>query len=177
MLAVAFTLALVALIAFLIVVSVTRYNTRVVMDPTKIRGFKNDELTANALLIFKRGRLVNSNLSSVKSQVGVETRFELSEDLAKIFVISKYAGRFTSLTLQFEVRDILNLFSKQIYTVYADFTYDSHRLKLNLASPATSEESQPNILPLEERFRASQPPRRQSLSTIASNSGLFSHFE
>jgi hypothetical protein len=147
MLVLAFTLSIVALISFAIVLSITRYNTKVVMEPTIIRGFKNDKLSANAVLVSKRARWVNSKLSTVKSQVGVETQFELSDGLAKIYITSRYAGRFSSLTLQFEVRDILNLFSKRIQRVYADFTYDSLPLSILVPLP----HSRPMPLALGER--------------------------
>jgi hypothetical protein len=147
MLLLALTLAAVALISFLIVFSITRYNTRVVMEPTKLRGFKNDRLSTSAVLVSTRARWVNSKLSAVRSQAGIEAQFELSEGLARIYVISRYAGRFSSFTLQFEVRDILNLFSKRIQTVAADLTFDS--LPLSLLAPIPH--SRPMPLALGER--------------------------
>jgi hypothetical protein len=147
MLLLALTLAIVALISFLIVLSITRYNTKVVMDPTQIRGFKNDKLWTSAVLVSRRARFVNSKLARVRSQVGVETQFELSEGLAKIYITSKYAGRFSSLTLQFEVRDILNLFSKRIQTFHSDFAYDSLPLSILVPLP----HSRPMPLALGER--------------------------
>jgi hypothetical protein len=147
MLLLAFTLSIVALISFFIVISITRNNTKVVMDPSEIRGFKNDKLWTSAVLVSRRARWVNSKLARVRSQAGVDAQFELSEGLARIFITSRYAGRFSSLALQFEVRDILNLFSKRIQTVYTDLVYDS--LPLSILKPLPR--SRPLPLALGER--------------------------
>lgn len=133
MLALAFTLAVVALVAFLIVSSITTSNTRVALDPAKLRGFKKDELTAQVVLSFKRPRWANVNLSAIRAQPGVEIRLELTGGDAKVFISSKYAGCFSGLIFELEARDILNLFSKRIQTIYSDFTYDS--LPLSILAP------------------------------------------
>jgi hypothetical protein len=134
-LSLAFTLAVVAAITFLIVVSTTGYNASVKMNPVRVRGFKKDELTAASVSTFKRGKWIIVSLASVKAQPGVETKFELSGDVARIFMSSKYAGRFTGLTLQFEVKDVLNLFSKQVQTLYTDFILDSLPLSILIPIP------------------------------------------
>jgi hypothetical protein len=147
MLLLAFTLSIVALVCFIIVVSVNRFNTKVIMEPNRIRGFKNNKLWTSAVLVPKRARWVNSKLSKIRSQVGVDAQFEVSEGLAKIYITSNYAGRFSSLSLQFEVRDILNIFSKRIQAIYADLTYDS--LPLSILRPLPR--SRPLPLALGER--------------------------
>jgi hypothetical protein len=133
MLDLAFVLAIVALIAYATVASITPFNTKVVVESPNIRGFKNDELSTNAYLFFKRSSWINVNLRSVKSRAGVEARFEKSERGIIVRLNSKYSGRFTGLAFEFEARDILNLFSKKIETIYSDFVYES--LPLSIAIP------------------------------------------
>jgi hypothetical protein len=131
MLAMTLAFSIVALIAFLIVLSVTHYNTKMVMDPPSIRGFKRDQLTTTIVLIFKRSRWINVNLASVKAQRGVDARFEVERSgVVKVTLSSRYAGRYSSLTLQFEIVDVLNLFKKQIQVVSVDFLYESLPLSI-----------------------------------------------
>lgn len=134
MLALAFALTIVAVLSYVIMTSITPTNTRVIIDPATVRGFKRDELTSNIKLIVKRSRWVNVKLSAVRSQLGVDTRFEvLPQGIARISVRSKYAGRFKGLTLQLEATDILNLFQKEIQAVYTDFAFES--LPLSILAP------------------------------------------
>lgn len=130
MLALAFTLAILALIAFVITNSITQSSTKVILNPAKLRGFKKDELTTLVALVFKRARWVNVNLSSVTVGLGTETKFELSGNSAKVAMSSPFAGSFSGIKLEFVVTDILGLFSKRIQTVYADFTFDSLPLSI-----------------------------------------------
>lgn len=125
MLALSFTLSIVAVISFLIVLSVTRSNTKVVIDPVAVRGFKGDELVTSVVLIFKRARWITVNLSSVEGPFGVDTKFKMEDNVAKVSIKSKYAGNYSGLTLQLEVRDVLDLFSKKIQAIYTDFILDS----------------------------------------------------
>ena len=125
MLALGFALAVVAVLAFVIVSSINRSNTKIVIDPTSIRGFKGDNLSTTAVLIFKRARWITVNLASVEGSVGVDVKFKAENGVANITVNSKYAGHFSGLTLQLEIRDVLNLFSKRIQTIYSDFVFDS----------------------------------------------------
>jgi hypothetical protein len=130
MLVLAFTLAIVAGITFLIMASVSEFNTKVVADPQKIRGFKHDKLLVSVTLLFKRSRWINVNLTSIKSQVGVDSEFEMKGRAVKVIISSKYAGRFTGLTSNLEIIDVLNLFSKEIQTVSADFVFESLPLSI-----------------------------------------------
>jgi hypothetical protein len=133
MLVLALTLTAIAVITFLIVTSITKYNTKVLIDPSSTRTFKNESRSVNLVLIFKRARWINVNLSSVKGPFGVETSFTSQRGKAKISLISKYSGSFSGLTLQFEIIDILNLFSKQIQTIQSDFTFEC--LPLSILTP------------------------------------------
>ncbi len=130
MLALAFTLAIVGAITFLIMVSISQFNTKVVITPQKIRGFKRDRLSINARLIFKRSKWINVNLTSIKSQLGVDSEFEIKDGVVKVIISSNYAGRFTGLTSNLEIVDVLNLFSKQIQTVSNNFVFESLPLSI-----------------------------------------------
>ena len=130
MLALVFTLAIVGAITLLIMASISQFNTRVVIIPQKIRGFKRDKLSISVRLIFKRSRWINVNLTSIKFQLGVDSEFEIKDGVVKVIISSNYAGRFTGLTSNLEVVDVLNLFSKQIQTVAADFVFESLPLSI-----------------------------------------------
>lgn len=131
MLAMAFALSVVAIIAFFIVGSITHYNTKIVIDPPRLRGFKKDPLSATAVILFKRSRWINVNLASVSAQKGVDAKFEVQgSSVVKITLSSKYAGRFSGLTLRFDIVDVLNLFTKQIQVSSLDFTYESLPLSI-----------------------------------------------
>jgi hypothetical protein len=133
MLVLALTLTAIAVIAFLIVTSITKHNTKVLIEPSSTRTFKNEVRTVNLILIFKRARWINVNLSSVKGPFGLETSFTSQKGKAKISLVSKYSGSFSGLTLQFEIVDVLNLFSKQIQTIQSDFTFEC--LPLSILTP------------------------------------------
>lgn len=133
MLALSLTLCAIAVTTFLMVSSITSFNTKVVIEPAQIRSFKGEERSTKIVLIFKRARWINVNLSSVRAPFGVEAIFESQRGIAKVSLRSRYSGSFSGMTLQFEVIDILNLFSKQIQTVYADFIFES--LPLSILTP------------------------------------------
>jgi hypothetical protein len=136
MLALAFVLAVVAVITLLIITSITNYNTKVMVEPARVRGFKGDELRTEITLVFPRSRWINVKLSSVKGEPGVETKFKTqSNGVTTVFLSSKYSGSFSGLKLDLEIVDILNLFSKQIQAVYAGFVFESLPLSILIQIP------------------------------------------
>lgn len=134
----ALTLAIVAAICFGIVKSISTYNTKVLIDPPAVRGFKGDELSANIVLIFKRARWIAVNPSLIQAPFGLEAKSEpKGNNVTRISMKSKYAGRLSGLTIRIEITDVLNLFSNRIETIQANFVFDSLPLSILYPIPHT----------------------------------------
>ncbi len=134
LLVVALALGIVGAICFAIVASVTNYNTKLKLEPPVLRGFKGDELNANVVLEFRRGKWIAVKPTLIDAPFGLETKSDLGgNNSTRISLSSKYAGRLSGLGIQIEVTDIMNLFSKKIQTIQVDFVFDC--LPLSILTP------------------------------------------
>ncbi len=145
MLALALTLAIVALVCFLIVRSVSEFNTVLVFDPSRLSSFKGEEAQTKVHVQLLRARWVRAGVGAVESPSGVESKFTISaENTLSIRMKTRYAGRFEGFAVRLQVTDILNLFSKEIATLYADFRLDS--LPVSLLAPIPTSKPMPLTL-------------------------------
>ncbi len=153
LLALGFTLAVIALITASIIASISSFNTKLTFEPPRLGGFKGDTMTTTVIIALKRARWITVSLSKIDAPPGVEASFVvLREDLVSLSLRTSYAGRFEGLLMHLEVRDVLNLFSKEIQTVYADFVLESFPVSLLAAIP----HSKPMPLTLGDRSARSQ---------------------
>jgi hypothetical protein len=148
LLALALTLAIVAVVCFLIVRSVSEFNTVLVFDPPRLSAFKGEEGHTKVHVQLLRDRWVTAGVKAIESPSGVESKFTISaQNTVSISVKTRYAGRFEGFAIRLQVTDILNMFSKEIATLYSDFRLDS--LPVSLLAPIPT--SKPMPLTLGER--------------------------
>jgi hypothetical protein len=134
MLALALTLAIIALISFLIVRSISTFNTKLFFETSQLSCFKGEKVTTKVSVQLKRARWIAASVRSVDPPPGVESAYAVvDENTISVTMKSRYAGRFERFLLHLQVTDILNLFSKEVAAVYADFRLDS--LPISLLSP------------------------------------------
>jgi hypothetical protein len=93
--------------------------------------FKGDEVNQKVSLISPRSRGVSITLMSVETPPGVEpiAREQNSDSLSFSFR-PRYAGRFSGLTVNFELSDPLGLFARTVRTSKQDYVIDSYPLSV-----------------------------------------------
>ncbi|MGI0079552.1 MAG: hypothetical protein ACRECH_08005 [Nitrososphaerales archaeon] len=137
MIALAFALAIAALISYLVLASITITTTKIVITPERTRLFKGDEFPATIQVIFKRARWVTTHLSSLGLPYGMIAKAqEMREGLIEVLIKSPYAGLFSGVQIRLELLDTLGLFSKELKTADAKFTLESMPLSILARVPA-----------------------------------------
>jgi hypothetical protein len=145
LLALDLTLAIVALISFLIVQSVSKFNTKLTFESSRLSSFKGEQVRTKVSVQLKRARWINASVRSVDPPAGIESSFSVvDENTISVAMKTKYAGRFEKFLLHLQVTDIFNLFSKEIAAVYADFCFDS--LPGSLLAPIPKSKPMPMTL-------------------------------
>jgi hypothetical protein len=136
LLALGFTLSIIALICAAIIGSITTFNTRLIFEHPHLSGFKGDVMTTHVEIIVKRARWITVNLAKVEPPPGVEVSVKVvRENLVRLSVRTRYSGRFEGFLMHLEVRDILNLFSKKVQTLYSEFVLESFPSSLLASIP------------------------------------------
>ena len=118
-----------ALISQLILASSSGRNIKVELQRSHLSVFKGDSTLEKVKIESKRRRFISVKVVSLKGPEGIESSYEESNsddsfDIAFSFE-PHYAGRFSGLTAELELRDPLQLFYKRTRIARPDFVIDS----------------------------------------------------
>lgn len=128
-LALCLSLLISAAISEIILASSTTGNLRIDLSEPHLVCFKGGEVNENVTIRYKRKRFVTVLVSSVRGPDGVDTAPQETSSSADVlgFVFRpRYAGRFRGLEANFEFRDPLQLFRKNLRVVREDFQIDCY---------------------------------------------------
>jgi hypothetical protein len=154
MLALGFTLSMIALISYVIVRRPRLVPEKnVFLSPSSMRGFKGEEEAARLRLEIHQERFASIEIGTVDAPEGVEVRHTLrARHAAEIHFKPRFAGLFNGVVVKTEVKDELGLFARTLSIAYANFSLES--LPLSLLIPV--QRAMPFLLALGERTAGSK---------------------
>ncbi len=126
-LALCLSLIIAALLSEIILARAFRNSIEITPTVSHVACFKGEESRTGLKICSPSRRLVSVTLSNVVLPEGIEANVDDSDtNMPNLLIKPLYAGRFSGLSAQFELKDTLGLFSKRVELEAEDFVIDCY---------------------------------------------------